>query len=143
MDSIKYLTQKADELSWLASFYDQCGYGGTFEDTDDVYYAIDKQDSVIGVVRIAQEHGAFVLRGMQILPLLRGNHIGLLLLSYLDKSLSPLKAPCYCLAHFHLINFYGKIGFVSAKSDGVPEFLIQRKMEYKGKGLDIALLVRK
>ena len=138
---MRFLNTKASTLNELPDFYLKCGYGGTFDRTDDVFYAIEG-DHIFGVVRISQEHGAFVLRGMQVLPEFRGKHIGRKLLSYMVEQISQINAPCYCLPHNHLAQFYGKAGFINAEPTDVPEFLIKRKLKYEAQGLNIDLLVR-
>ena len=139
---MRFLNTKACTLNELPDFYFKCGYGGTFDGSDDVFYAVE-DTKVIGVVRIAQEHGAFILRGMQVLPKFRGKHIGRKLLSYMVEQISQFNAPCYCLPHNHLAQFYGEAGFINAEPTDVPEFLIKRKLKYEAQGLSIDLLVRR
>ncbi|MFT6925202.1 MAG: GNAT superfamily N-acetyltransferase [Psychromonas sp.] len=132
---------KASELSELSDFYVKCGYGGTFDGSDDVFYAVE-DNCIFAVVRIALEYGVLVLRGMQVLPTLRGQKIGRKLLSYTSDHIAQIKAPCYCLAHHHLVRFYGDAGFIIAEPKDVPEFLIKRKLKYVQQGLNIDLMVR-
>ena len=78
---MKLFKTKENVLNQLSDFYLECGYGSTFDGSDAVFYAIEAAN-IIGVVRIAQEHGALVLRGMQVLPKLRDNNVGRKLLNY-------------------------------------------------------------
>ena len=132
---------KASELNELSDFYVKCGYGGTFSGSDDVFYVVEN-DRLSGVVRIALENGILILRGMQVLPTLRGKQIGRKLLSYMVDNISQIKAPCYCLPHDHLARFYGDAGFIMADPKDVPEFLIKRQLKYTEQGLNIDLMVR-
>lgn len=138
---MKFLTSKARQLNELSDFYLQCGYGGTFNDADDLFY-VRKGHRLLGVVRISQEDGVFVLRGMQVLPWFRGKHIGRKLLSYMEEKISLFNTPCYCLAHRHLTQFYTEVGFTHTQQTDVPEFLITRKLNYQAQGLNINLLIR-
>jgi len=141
---VQLLTSKAYELNGLADFYNCCGYGGTFEATDDVYYALEN-DRLIAVVRIAKEQGIYVLRGMQVHPSLRGQQLGGKLLRYMLTNISKECFPCYCLPHDHLTRFYGSAGFDVVEDNdnenSVPQFLLERQAHYTNKGLKIALMV--
>jgi N-acetylglutamate synthase-like GNAT family acetyltransferase len=140
---MKFYKSKASTLDWLEKFYAACGYGGSFNDSDDVYFA-EQDSTVLGVVRIAKEQGVFVLRGMQVLPEFRGHHLGRKLLSYLTSQISALDSPCFCLPHDHLVSFYSEAGFtpVMPSHISVPDFLHQRQLKYMEKNLNISVLVR-
>lgn len=143
---ITFFTGTAKSLPELADFYKQCGYGGTFDGADDVYYAIEN-NIIIAVVRIAVENNVLVLRGMQVLPMLRGKQIGPKLLSYMFDNRPESDQPYFCLPHDHLVRFYGAAGFTlvgkTTQSEiTIPEFLIQRQLKYVAKGLSIELMVR-
>ena len=138
---MKFSRNKASTLNWLSDFYVECGYGGTFDSSDDVYY-VAENEIVVGVVRIALEHGTFVLRGMQVRPSIRGKKIGRKLLDYLEIQMAQYTSPCFCLPHEHLNSFYGEIGFTPTSSVSVPEFLQKRMSQYAESGLKISLLVR-
>jgi len=138
---MQLLKCKASELNELSDFYVKCGYGGTFDGSDDVFYVVEN-DRLSGVVRIALENGILILRGMQVLPTLRGKQIGRKLLRYMVDNISLIKAPCYCLPHNHLIRFYGDAGFIIAEPIDVPDFLIKRQLKYTKQGLNIEVMVR-
>ena len=138
---MKFHHDKAYALNWLSNFYRECGYGGEFDGSDDVYF-VSKNETIIGVVRIAKEHGFYILRGMQVLPLMRGNQIGRELLEYLDLHLARHSNSCFCLPHDHLKSFYGDIGFKSLSDHLAPEFIRVRKEKYSERGLKVSLLFR-
>lgn len=138
---MQLLQSKARELHQLAAFYLQCNYGGNFDAADDVFYAME-DGGLVAVVRLALESDVLVLRGMQVLPRLRGKQIGRQLLRYMINNISQLKMPCYCLPHTHLLNFYADVGFIIAKAHSSPAFLIKRKLKYTQQGLNIELMVR-
>ena len=138
---LQLLKAKAYEMKKLADFYAVCGYGGTFNDDDTVFYML-QNNGLCAVVRIAVEETYLVLRGMQVLPDLRGQQIGQKLLKYMMSELSQNQLPCYFLPHSHLIRFYGEAGFVIADPKNTPNFLINRKQKYHEQGLSIELMVR-
>ena len=129
-------------MHWLSEFYIECGYGGDFDGSDDVYY-VSENEKIVAVVRIVKEYEVYILRGMQVLPNMRGNKIGRKLLAYLECYLSQYASECFCLPHIHLESFYGDIGFKPLPDDLAPEFIKVRKEDYLARGLDISLLVRK
>ena len=138
---MQLLKAKAYELNQLADFYTLCGYGGAFNSEDTVFYLLQNK-TLSAVVRIAEEEGHWVLRGMQVLPDLRGQQLGKTLLKYMLPELSQNQRPCYCLPHSHLVRFYGEAGFVIAAPINSPNFLINRKQKYHKQGLSIELMVR-
>ena len=139
---MKFKYNKASSLHWLATFYIECGYGGEFDGSDDVYYVSDNEQ-IVAVVRIAKEHGVYILRGMQVLPNMRGNQIGRRLLSFLAPYLNLYPSECFCLPHAHLESFYGDIDFKPLSNGLAPDFIQVRKEHYFSRGLNISLLVRK
>ena len=138
---MKFKHNKANSLLWLSEFYIECGYGGDFDGSDDVYYVSDNEQ-IVAVVRISKEHEVYILRGMQVLPNMRGNQIGRKLLAYLAPYLNQYPSECFCLPHGHLESFYGDIDFKPLLGDLVPDFIRARKEKYLARGLDISLLVR-
>lgn len=50
---MKFYKSKASALDWLEKFYAACGYGGSFNDSDDVYFA-EQDSTVLGVVRYSK-----------------------------------------------------------------------------------------
>jgi hypothetical protein len=55
----------ADDISRIAAAYAAWGYGGGITHHDTAWVA-EMGGEVVGTVRVAPEHGTFVLRGMQI-----------------------------------------------------------------------------
>ena len=138
---MELLKAQAHELPHLTDFYIESGYGCTFNSDDTVFYVL-QDNKLCAVARIASEQGIQVLRGMQVLPHLRGQRIGKKLLKYMMSKLSSNQLPCYCLPHSYLINFYGEAGFVIAEPSNTPDFLIKRKQTYLQQGLKIELMVK-
>lgn len=99
---------------------------------------------LIAVTRIAKENDRYVLRGMQVLPALRGQQIGAALLRFTIENMPATCFPCYCLAHDHLSPFYATVGFkpisASEHQSAPIAFLLNRRASYLHKGLRIELL---
>lgn len=129
----------AKDLGWPKAFYAEAGYGGRVQDEDLVYLAIG-QNKVVGVVRLAAEHGVLVLRGMQIAQNNHRQGIGTALLKYLVNDVGAQS--CFCLPYFHLEEFYAAQGFQVARDDEVPRFLVDRKCQYLNRGMKVISMVR-
>ena len=140
LSKFSLLNAKASTLNELSDFYMRCGYGGDFSPNDEVFYAKDG-NQFIAVVRLALEEGIYILRGMQVLPCLRGNKIGVQLLSYMMENLPAQGRTLFCLPHSHLTAFYERAGFIIAEPKAVPDFLLIRRANYAKKGLNIELMV--
>lgn len=136
---MNFKTCKAGEVSWLTNFYNKVEYTGTFKDEDDLYF-VETDDSVVGVVRIALENGDHVLRGMYMLEEHRGRGIGTNLLNYLNSKI--VGNTIFCIPYAHLVNFYGRIGFKVIDKISAPEFLVSRLNEYRGRNMDVVLMMR-
>jgi GNAT superfamily N-acetyltransferase len=139
--TIEFYQDKACNLIWLRRFYSECGYSSQFGNADDVYY-VSNNDVILGVVRISKEYGVYILRGMQVLPSMRGQKIGRQLLAYLELHLQHYPSKCFCLPHEYLTLFYSGIGFNIISDTLAPEFIRKRKEQYSLRGLKISLMVR-
>jgi len=68
---MKIHNEKASDVSDLEAFYRITNYGGSVAPTDRVAY-MTEEERIIGVGRLSEEEGVFVLRGMRVL----GEHRG-------------------------------------------------------------------
>jgi GNAT superfamily N-acetyltransferase len=123
----------------IAALYAEAGYGAEVEPADLVIVA--KSDGQLaGVVRLCDEHGVIVLRGMQIRRAAQRQGIGAQMLAacrpYLDQRVS------YCLPYSHLVSFYGAAGFVVVDGAGLPDFLSRRLASYLRDGKDVIAMRR-
>lgn len=83
----------------------------------------------VGVVRLVEEQGVLVLRGMYVLADLRGHGIGRELLRRAVDAIG--ERVCYCLPYAHLLPFYGERGFSPEPSGVGPPHLLSRLAEYE------------
>jgi GNAT superfamily N-acetyltransferase len=119
--------------------YRKTGYSGTVSPDDLVLVAV-AQNQIIGAVRLCQEFGTTVLRGMYILKEFQRKGIGTLLLRASEKHLT--KCTCYCIPYRHLETFYGQCAFKKIDVLKAPGGMAKRLEEYTSKGLDVILMQR-
>ena len=128
-----------DDAGRIAAAYSAWGYGGGIAPGDTAWLA-EASGELIGVVRVAAEHGTLVLRGMRIAEQWRRLGIGARMLTTVGLWLDGRE--CYCVPYTHLVPFYGQIGFVEIADDDAPTFLSSRVTEYKHRSLDVRIMVR-
>jgi GNAT superfamily N-acetyltransferase len=139
MNVLVRLAQSAD-FHQIASTYDAWGYGGGIKPEDTAWLAL-VEDEPVGVVRVAAENGTFVLRGMRIAESQRRQGIGSRMLSVIAEWLDDRE--CYCVPYVHLAKFYGQVGFSEIAPAEAPSFLVDRAADYRRRGLDVLLMVRR
>ena len=127
------------DLPRVARFYAEAGYDGSLSKDDTVLIA-EANGLLVGAVRLAQEHGVLVLRGLQVAPAYQHQGVGKALLQRLVELLGS--APCFCLPYVQLTGFYGGAGFAQANHAELPEFLQQRLAQYLAQGKNVVPMVR-
>lgn len=130
---------RAGELDEVADFYEGLGYGGGMRPADTVLLA-RTEDGVVGAVRLCEEGGLLVLRGTYVAEELRGTGIGSALVSAAVARAGG--RACWCVPHAHLVDFYGRAGFVEVSATDAPEFLVERSDRYRAGGQVVTLMVR-
>ena len=125
------------DLPRLLAFYQGTGYAGGVDPADVVVLA-EEEGRIIGALRLCQEQGALVLRGMRVSQEWQRQGIGTCLLQLAGERIG--KQTCYCLPHPHLEGLYGRIGFVQVKPASAPKFLRARQVEYREQGVETILL---
>jgi N-acetylglutamate synthase-like GNAT family acetyltransferase len=118
-----------EDLPRIRRFYERWQYRGEVRSDDTVLIA-EQDGAIIGVVRLAPEHGKTVLRGMRVVPGFQRQGIGTRLL---DAVSAELKGPCYCIPYAHLTDFYGQIGFQVLDPRTAPDFLAERLASYRAR----------
>lgn len=121
----------ARDIPQVQQFYTGRGYGGGIAPSDTVLLA-EQGGQLIGVVRLAPEHGTTVLRGMQVHPDHQRQGVGSRLLARIAEELG--KSSCYCIPYAHLVQFYSQIGFDVMEPSQSPEFLKERLESYRARG---------
>jgi N-acetylglutamate synthase-like GNAT family acetyltransferase len=98
------------------------------------------QDKIVGAVRLSQESGVLVLRGMRIAQSYQRQGIGTRMLWRLSKSIGSRE--CFCLPHAWLEGFYGIIGFAKLEDGEAPLHLLARLAQYRGKHSQLIIMRR-
>lgn len=127
------------ELARLRAFYDEVGYGGGVRDTD-LAFTATTDGRIVGAVRLCEEAGVIVLRGMHVAPAWQRQGIGRALraacIPWLDRG------EAFCLPYDHLAGFYGEAGFTPAPLETLPRFLAERLEGYLSKGQRVLAMRR-
>lgn len=114
-------------LAEIAEFYRRVGYRAGVSSAD-LTLAARVKGRLAGAVRLCEEGGVIVLRGMHVAPECQRQGVGHALLSaclpWLDRHAA------YCLPYEHLRGFYGNAGFKPAPSATLPPFLAARLRGY-------------
>jgi predicted N-acetyltransferase YhbS len=107
---------RADRESAVA-FLRREGYSHPIQSADSVFAAWVGSE-VIGAVRLADEDGVLVLRGMRVREDMRRRGIGRRILGCLDTAIG--QTTCWCIPYGWLTGFYATIRFTTvAPGDAV------------------------
>jgi N-acetylglutamate synthase-like GNAT family acetyltransferase len=97
-------------------------------------------ETLIGVMRLCEEHGHLVLRTMRVCEEYQDQGIGTQMLQTFEVLLAGQE--CYCLPFSHLTAFYGRIGFLEIPVEQAPPYLQERYHQYRARGLDVVVMKR-
>jgi RimJ/RimL family protein N-acetyltransferase/predicted N-acetyltransferase YhbS len=134
--SITIKSATYQDLENVKAFYKSRSYDHEIVDTDKTFIAV-KDREIVGVVRLVEEFGTVVLRGMQVNPAYQRQGVGLRLLRFLDSVLGNRE--CYCIPYTHLEQFYGTIGFKTIPEPASPKFLQERAQKYRQKSSNVIM----
>ncbi len=125
------ITRAEAHLKPIKAFYAAEGYTGPTEPDDDVVLA--KQDGeVVGVVRLVDEAGVQLLRGMYVGTDVQRQGIGSRMLAKFEQRLDSGRVDeAFLTCGPHLEGFYRQIGFrLAGPSVSPPDFLVRRRDGY-------------
>jgi GNAT superfamily N-acetyltransferase len=125
------------EYSRIEAAYVAWGYRGGVA-SDDVIYIAERGTAVLGAVRRTLEHEVTMLRGMYISPAEQRRGLGSRLLRAFVADLHDVE--CYCVPYSHLASFYAQAGFAPVADGGMPQFLCERVIAYRRRGLDVLVM---
>jgi GNAT superfamily N-acetyltransferase len=118
---------EAGDLPAALGCYERNGYGGAILPADRVLVA-ERDGRIVGVVRLVDEEGHRVLRGMYLDAPERGRGLGRRMLRALAERIGP--RACWLVCGTGLAGFYGREGFHAAAGPDVPEHLRARAERY-------------
>ncbi len=123
---ISFRRLSTSEVPLAQKFYNDIEYKKAIKADDVVVAAFDK-NLMMGAIRLENEEGVRVLRGMQIHYKYAGRGIGKRLLKVFDNELG--NHVCYCIPFSWLEGFYSCIGFKKIEPHLAPSFLQDRLEE--------------
>jgi hypothetical protein len=123
----------------VRAFYASVGYSGIVT-TNCTVVSAKCGHNIVGAVRLAQEDGVLVLRGMRTTASYQRQQIGTHMLWEVSGVLGARE--CFCLPHAWLEGFYGVIEFAKIQDDDAPAHLRQRLAEYRMTSLQIIAMRR-
>ena len=129
--------EETTDQAGVRSFYDSVGYGGGVY-PDDRLLVVRKNRSIIAAVRLCDEEGFLVLRGMYVAEERRGQGLGSRLLESASSAIGS--SECWCVPYTSLTDFYSRIGF--KKSESIPAFLMARCERYTESGQLVTVMQR-
>lgn len=126
----------------LDEFYKRNDSNGTARATDLFFVAYD-ENIIVGCVRYCVEEGTSMLRTMRVDSSYHRQGIGRELLKEFARYLDKYNIRnVFCLPYPHLEAFYGMINFEAVEPKDVPQFLIDRAIDYAKDGLDTLYMRR-
>jgi GNAT superfamily N-acetyltransferase len=136
--SLQVRRASADDFLDVLRMYAAWQYAGEAQ-PDDAIFIARHGDRLIGVVRLVDEGGTTVLRGMRVEPEFQRQRVGTKLLDVAMAALGPHE--CYCIPYAHLIDFYGRAGFAAIAPGEAPRFLAERLERYRQRGPETGYLI--
>ncbi len=130
---------EAVDMDAVDSFYESVGYRGGSHSRDCILVAREDQ-RIVAAVRLCNEEGFLVLRGMYVAEERRRMGVGSMLLESASAAIDS--AECWCVPYIHLTEFYSRIGFRVHEGSGTPKFLLERRSRYFAKG-NLVTIMRK
>ncbi|HEY9584934.1 MAG TPA: GNAT family N-acetyltransferase [Candidatus Paceibacterota bacterium] len=121
------------DLAEIVTFYKKCGYGAidSVNPNDLILVAKMRGHGIVGVVRITEEGGVKVFRGMQVLPRFRGQ--GIIGPALRLECGCRIARECYLITYPSLTSFYEKILFRVIPDSEAPKFMRERVRGYRQK----------
>ena len=129
--------EETTDQAGVLSFYNRVGYGGGLYPDDRLLVARENR-SIVAAVRLCDEEGFLVLRGMYVAEERRGQGLGSRLLESASSAIGS--SECWCVPYTSLRDFYSRIGF--QKSESIPAFLMARCEQYTESGQLVTVMQR-
>jgi GNAT superfamily N-acetyltransferase len=124
---LKVRIASSDERRRIAAFYRETAYRPSVGPTDLLIVAEDAEE-ICGALRLCQEEGLRVLRGMRVALRRQRQGVGTRLLEAAGEAMDSRE--CFCIPHRHLTAFYGRAGFREIPATEAPRLLLERWQQY-------------
>jgi N-acetylglutamate synthase-like GNAT family acetyltransferase len=133
-------TAQLSEFERVVAFYRYNDYLPEIR-RDDVIVVAEHAGVLCAAVRLCDEHGVLLLRGMRVAQAVQRRGIGTELLEAAAALIGGRE--CYCISHRYLCRFYGHVAFEEMEPHRAPSFLKQRLAEYRREhDLDVIIMRR-
>jgi N-acetylglutamate synthase-like GNAT family acetyltransferase len=119
---------QAADLGRVIAFYRASGYQPEIS-PGDIIITAEQNGEICGALRVCEEEGKLVLRGVRVVEALRRQGIGTRLLRAAEVAIGS--RDCFCIPHRYLAGFYGRVGFVEIGLEKAPAFLRERCARYR------------
>jgi|GEM_PF-859093 len=136
MSHITLKQLQPDQFPALQRFYKQNGYKGKPGGKDQIWCLMDTEQQIVAAVRLCQQAGELILRGVWVDKQLRGKGLGAELLSQLAAT--GTLTECYCFPYVGLEGFYQQAGFEVVPT--APAQLNSLLERYNRKGEQVCLM---
>jgi N-acetylglutamate synthase-like GNAT family acetyltransferase len=128
------------ELDRIREFYRDNGYSQDVL-ASDIFVVAEEDGDLCGTVRLCEENGFQVLRGMRVSEAMQRKRVGTQMLEAFKSVVG--EQVCYCIPFRHLERLYGKIGFSTIEDSDAPQTLRDRCLMYRRDyGHDVIIMVR-
>ena len=138
-DSIVIRASGPEESARVSAFYTPQQHPTTLYADEQFVMALDGE-RLVGVVRLCQENGYWMLRTMWIDAGYRRRGIGSRMLQLFEVMLGERE--CYCVPLSHLPAYYGQIGFEVIPTEDAPSHLQERCRGYCNAGISSLVMKR-
>jgi len=132
-------TATSDDRAAVAALYRDAGYTGGIAEGDEVLVT-EEVGRIVAAVRLCEEHGVVVLRGMFVAADRQRGGVGARLLDAVVEALG--ERACLCVPFSHLQSFYERIGFRTIEETEAPAFLRERVSRYRESGYEVVVMRR-
>lgn len=109
-------------------------------DGADLILVTESEGETVGVLRVCQEDGLWVLRGKRVIESRRRQGLGSALLREAVRRLG--RPTCCCIPHARFEGFYASAGFTRLPVGAAPRFLQGRWHDYGRRGLEVIIMPR-
>ena len=124
------MAEYSQNIDELRDFYLIFNNTGPVTSDDDIILA-NLRDRIVGTVRLSQENGVYIMRGMFVHEAFQKQAIGRKMLSVFEEHLKNRDiSQAFLIRGPHLEAFYGQIGFHKTDSSA-PQFLMERSRSYE------------
>lgn len=137
--TITFRLAQARDHDDVELFYKEHAYKAS-DHTGERIVLAESGGRIVGALRLVEEQGCLVLRGLRVREALRRKGVGSGLMAAAAVFIGA--QVCYMIPFRHLERFYARYGFTRLQIEQAPLFLQERLAKYHAMGLDVILMAR-